>query len=66
MNAIFRSSMPENFIDRRADAISDRDILTTMTGLLSNAHTDFTNVKLYASDEVFTSSFGTKTYPQKN
>ena len=48
LKAIFRSSIPENFVTRRADAISDRDILATMTGLLSNAHTDFTNVKLFA------------------
>ena len=65
LNAIFRSSIPENFIDGRADAISDRDVLATMTGLLSNAHTDFTNVKLYASDEVFTSSFGIKNLPSE-
>ena len=55
---IFRSCIPKNFISQRTDAISDRDILATMTGLLSNAHTDFTNVKLYSHDEVFSSSFG--------
>jgi len=65
LNAIFRSSIPENFMPRRADAISDRDILATMTGLLSNAHTDFTSVKLYANDEVFTSSFGIKNLPSE-
>ena len=65
LNAIFNSSIPENFIDRRADAISDRDILATMTGLLSNAHTDFTNVKFYQNDEVFTSSFGIKNLPSE-
>lgn len=65
LKAIFASSIPENFIVRRADAISDRDILATMTGLLSNAQTDFTNVKLYADDEVFTSSFGIKNLPSE-
>ena len=65
LKAIFRSSIPENFVTRRADAISDRDILATMTGLLSNAHTDFTNVKLFAGDEVFISSFGIKKLPSE-
>lgn len=65
LKAIFRSSIPVNFMPRRADAICDRDILATMTGLLSNAHTDFTNVNLYRRDEVFTSSFGIKNLPSE-
>lgn len=52
------AGLPANFQKRRSDAISDRDILLTMTGMLCNSRTDFTDVNLYAHDTVFTRSFG--------
>ena len=42
--------LPANFQLRRSDAISDCDILLTMTGMLCNARTDFANVRLYEVD----------------
>lgn len=50
--------MPANFQDRRSDAISDRDILLTMTGMLCYSPTDFTHADFYADDTVFAHSFG--------
>ena len=55
--------LPTNFQPRRSDAISDRDILLTMTGMLCNGRTDFTNVKLYQADRVFRHGFGIKALP---
>ena len=53
------STLPANFQSRRSDAISDRDILLTMTGMLCNSRTDFTDVGLYCDDTVFNAqSFG--------
>jgi hypothetical protein len=45
---------------RRSDAISDRDILLTLTGMLCNARTDFTNASLYAEDTVFAHFSGSR------
>ena len=54
-----------NFADRRSDAISDRDCLLTMTGMLCNSRTDFTNVNLYVDDTVFAQSFGIEELPSE-
>ena len=62
---VIDSNLPQNFQNRRSDAISDRDILLTMIGMLSNARTDFTNVNLYANDEVFSSAFGINQLPSE-
>jgi len=63
--AAFRKHLPTNFQSRRKDAISDRDILMTMTGMLCNARTDFTDVNLYAQDPVFMQSFGISVLPSE-
>ena len=63
--ASFRKHLPTNFQSRRKDAISDRDILMTMTGMLCNARTDFTDVNLYAQDLVFMQSFGISVLPSE-
>ena len=36
-----REHLPKNFQIRRSDAISDRDILLTLTGMLCNARSDW-------------------------
>ena len=58
-----RRHLPANFQQRREGAISDRDILLTMTGMLSNSRTDFVDVDLYREDTVFTHSFGIDELP---
>ena len=60
-----REHLPANFQSRRKGAISDRDILMTMTGMLCNSHTDFTNANLYAEDTVFAHSFGIVELPSE-
>jgi hypothetical protein len=60
-----REHLPRNFQIRRSDAISDRDILLTMTGMLCNSRTDFTNASLYAEDTVFAHSFGIEALPSE-
>ena len=60
-----REHLPKNFQIRRSDAISDRDILLTLTGMLCNARTDFTNASLYAEDTVFAHSFGIEALPSE-
>jgi len=60
-----REHLPANFQDRRKGAISDRDILLTMTGMLCNSRTDFTDVDLYADDTVFAHSFGIGELPSE-
>ena len=62
---VIDSNLPQNFQNRRSDAISDRDILLTMVGMLTNARTDFTNVNLYAEDKVFSSAFGINQLPSE-
>lgn len=57
--------LPENFQQRRRDAISDRDILLTMTGMLCNGRTDFTDVGHYSQDRVFTHAFGIRELPSE-
>lgn len=60
-----REHLPANFQSRRKGAISDRDILLTMTGMLCNSRTDFTNVGMYANDTVFAESFGIGVLPSE-
>jgi len=60
-----REHLPANFQSRRKGAISDRDILLTMTGMLCNSRTDFTNAVLYADDTVFAQSFGIDELPSE-
>ena len=60
-----RTHLPANFQSRRSDAISDRDILLTMTGMLCNSRTDFTDVGLYEGDTVFAHSFGIGELPSE-
>ena len=57
--------LPQNFQHRRSDAISDRDCLLTMTGMLCNARTDFNDVNLYDGDRVFSQSFGIDQLPSE-
>jgi len=61
-----REHLPANFQSRRSDAISDRDILLTMTGMLCNSRTDFTDVGLYCDDTVFAQSFGIGGLPSES
>ena len=49
--------LPAKLQPRRSDAISDRYILLTITGMLCNARTDFANVRLYEGDRVFQRAF---------
>ena len=65
LHNIAREHLPVNFQSRRSDAISDRDILLTMTGMLCNSRTDFTDVNLYANDAVFAHSFGIVELPSE-
>jgi len=60
-----REHLPANFQSRRKGAISDRDILMTMTGMLCNSRTDFTNANLYTDDTVFAHSFGIDDLPSE-
>jgi len=60
-----QAHLPENFQSRRKGSISDRDILMTMTGLLCDGRTDFTNVNLYAADTVFAHAFGVEDLPSE-
>ena len=56
-----KHALPVNFQPRRRDAISDRDIILSQIGLLSNGRTDFNDIDLYRGDELFTNAFGIKT-----
>lgn len=56
-----KRALPLNFQPRRRDAISDRDILLSQIGLLSNGRTDFNDIDLYRGDELFTNAFGIRT-----
>lgn len=55
-----------DFQRRRADAISDHDILMSMVGLICNGRTDFCDVELYREDELFKQSFGIKRLPSES
>lgn len=57
--------LPENFQTRRGGSISDRDILMTMTGILCDGRSDFTNVNLYDGDTVFSHAFGISDLPSE-
>ncbi len=54
-----------DFQSRRSDAISDHDILMTMTGLLCNARTDFNDVDLFREDILFQDAYGLKNLPSE-
>jgi len=65
---IFRNAaaaFPENLQSRRSDAISDRDIISTVIAMSVNSRTDFTNVNLYKKDTVTMSSFGINRLPSE-
>ena len=55
--AILASAVPDeplrDFQKRRNNAISDHDILLTLTGLLCNGYTDFNDVDLFRDDRLF-------------
>lgn len=57
--------LPKDFQSRREGAIKDRDILMTLTGMLCDARSDFTNVNQYFGDTVFTQSFGIDQLPSE-
>lgn len=57
--------VPQNFQLRRADSINDRDILMTLTGILCDGRSDFTNVNQYFGDTVFAQSFGIDQLPSQ-
>ena len=57
--------LPANLQPLRSDAISDRDILLTMTRMLCNARTDFANVRRYEGDRVFQRAFGLAQLPSE-
>lgn len=59
------SVLPQNFQNRRSDAISDKDILFTTIGILTNSRTDYTNVNLYIDDDVFLTAFGIQRLPSE-
>ena len=65
LRELAREHLPRNFQIRRSDAISDRAILLTMTGMLCNSRTDFTNASLYVDDTVFAHSFGIEALPSE-
>ena len=58
--------IPENFQPRRRDAISDRNVLMTMIGMLCNSRTDFNDVTLYQDDAVFAQSFRIDKLPSES
>ena len=60
LRELAREQLPEDFQLRREGAISDRDVLLTMTGMLCDGRSDFTNVNQYFEDTVFTQSFETR------
>ena len=60
-----KQSLPKNFQARRRDAISDRSVLLTMIGLLSNGRSDFNDVDLYRGDEVFAHAYGIERLPSE-
>jgi len=65
LRELAREQLPEDFQIRREGAISDRDILLTMTGMICDGRSDFTNVNQYFEDTVFTQSFGIEDLPSE-
>jgi hypothetical protein len=65
LQGLARKHLPEDFQLRREGAISDRDILLTMTGMICDGRSDFTNVNQYFEDTVFTQSFGIEDLPSE-
>jgi len=65
LRELAREQLPEDFQTRREGAISDRDILLTMTGMLCDGRSDFTNVNQYFEDTVFAQSFGIEDLPSE-
>jgi hypothetical protein len=60
-----QAGLPENFQSRRSGAISDREVLMAMTGILCDGRSDFTNINLYAGDAVFANAFGIGELPSE-
>lgn len=60
-----RDCLPKDFQSRRKGSISDRDILLTMTGIMCDGRSDYTNVNQYLGDEVFTHCFGIEKLPSE-
>jgi len=60
-----RNILPENYYNRRIDAIIDRDILLTQIGLLCNGYTDFNDVDQYKGDRLFTAAYGIGRLPSE-
>lgn len=60
-----QAHLPKDFQSRKEGAISDREVLMTMTGMLCDGRSDFTNVKQYAGDTVFAQSFGIDQLPSE-
>ena len=60
-----RRHLPENFQCRREGSICDRDVLLTMTGMICDGRSDFTNVNQYYQDTVFVRSFGIGDLPSE-
>jgi hypothetical protein len=65
LRELSRKHLPVNFQKRNRGAISDRDCLLTMTGILCNARTDFNDVDHYKDDRVFSEAFGIKDLPSE-
>jgi hypothetical protein len=67
--AILASAGPDeqlkDFQKRRNDAISDHDILLTLTGLLCNSYTDFNDVDLFRGDQLFRDAYGLEKLPSE-
>ena len=61
-----QTHLPKDFQSRREGAISDREVLMTMTGMLCDGRSDFTNVKQYFADTVFAQSFGIDQLPSES
>jgi len=58
--------LPDNFQSRRCDAIRDRDVLLTLTGMLCNGRTDFNDVDLYRDDVVFANAYRIDRLPSES
>lgn len=65
LRELSRKHLPVNFQKRKSGAISDRDCLLTMTGVLCNARADFNDVDQYKDDRVFSEAFGIKDLPSE-
>jgi len=55
----------EDFQKRRSDAISDHDLLLTLTGLMCNGYTDLNDVDLFRDDQLFRDAYGLEKLPSE-